>query len=82
MTPDTSPASREPSRAPSSDDTTSRVLDALQRSAARARRVAAQTGTRLVVVRNGELVIEPVETETAEVSKSEAAPPTESSTDL
>lgn len=62
MTLDTSQASqRDPARA-SSEDTARRVLDALQRSAARARRVAAQTGTRLVVVRDGELVVEPVET--------------------
>jgi hypothetical protein len=67
MTPDTPPApQRDPSRSSSSDaaseDTARRVLDALRRSAVRARRVAAQTGTRLVVVRDGELVIEPVET--------------------
>ena len=49
-----------PGDVPSSEDTARRVLDALRRSAARARRVAAQTGTRLVVVRDGELVIEPV----------------------
>lgn len=67
MTPDTSPApQRDPSREhdssrSSSEDTARRVLDALRRSAARARRVAAQTGTRLVVVRDGELVVEPVE---------------------
>jgi hypothetical protein len=38
-----------------------RALAALRRSAARARRVATQTKTRIVVVRNGQLVIEPVE---------------------
>lgn len=43
------------------EGTARRVLDALRRSAVRARRVAAQTGTRLVVVRDGELVIEAVE---------------------
>ena len=32
------------------------ALGALQRSALRARRVAAQTGTRLVTVENGEIV--------------------------
>ena len=61
MTPD---APRDPQRDPSgasSEDTARRVLDALRRSAARARQVAAQTGTRLVVVRDGELVIETVE---------------------
>jgi hypothetical protein len=78
MIPDTPPApqrgpSREhdPSRA-SSEDTARRVLAALRRSAAQARRVAAQTGTRLVVVRDGKLVIEPVETEPGGVSKGEA----------
>ena len=61
MTPDTPPVpQRDPSRS-SSEDTAHRVLEALRRSAARARRVAAQTGTRLVVVRDGELVVEPVE---------------------
>lgn len=45
---------------PSTEETARRVLDALRRSAARARRIAAQTGTRLVVVRDGELVKEPV----------------------
>ena len=65
-TPDTPPSTPSadneavPSDVPSPEDTARRVLDALRRSAARARRVAAQTGTRLVVVRNGELVIEPV----------------------
>lgn len=63
MTPDTPSAPRRDSARSSSEDTAQRVLDALRRSAARARRVAAQTGTRLVVVRDGELVIEPVETE-------------------
>jgi hypothetical protein len=63
MTPDTSPTSPHTSSRSSSEDTARRVLDALERSAARARRVAAQTGTRLVVVRDGELVIEPVELE-------------------
>lgn len=43
-----------------SADTASRVLDALRRSSIRARRVAAQTGTRLVVVREGKLVLESV----------------------
>lgn len=69
MTPDPSPTpQRDPSREhdrsrSSSEDTARRVLDALRRSAVRARRVAAQTGTRLVVVRDGELVFEPVEGE-------------------
>ena len=48
-----------PSSAPPSEDAR-RALDALERSAARARQVAAQTGTRLIVVRDGELVAEPV----------------------
>ena len=52
MTPDPSP--------PTSPDTARRALDALQRSATQARRVAAQTGTRLVVVRDGVLVHETV----------------------
>ena len=46
---------------PSTEGTARRALEALHRSAARARQVAAQTGTRLVVVRDGELVVEPVE---------------------
>lgn len=76
MTPDATPTSpREPSRS-SSEDTARRVLDALRRSAVRARRVAAQTGTRLVVVRDGELVIEPVTD-----SASADAPVPESPTD-
>ncbi len=64
MTPDVPPVPQRepaPSARPSSEQTAARVLDALRRSADRARRVAAQTGTRLVVVRDGELVIEPVE---------------------
>ena len=69
MSPDVPPPpQRDPSRSPSekreSADTATRVLDALRRSAVRARRVAAQTGTRLVVVRDGELVIEHVAPET------------------
>ncbi|MDT0633253.1 hypothetical protein RQM47_12395 [Rubrivirga sp. S365] len=48
-----------PASSPPSEDV-QRMLAALQRSAARARRVAAQTGTRLIVVRDGELVAEPV----------------------
>lgn len=88
MTPDTTPTSpREPSRSssgdvPSPEDTARRVLDALRRSAVRARRVAAQTGTRLVVVRDGELVIEPV-TDSASVTNSASAdaPVPESPTD-
>ena len=80
MTPDTSPASREPSRS-SSEDTARRVLDALRRSAIRARRVAAQTGTRLVVVRDGKLVIEPVEAEPVGLARGEATSPTEHTTD-
>ncbi|MEM8559702.1 MAG: hypothetical protein AAGG50_17920 [Bacteroidota bacterium] len=64
------PAPQDDPARPSSEavesDTATRVLDALQRSAARARRVAAQTGTRLVIVRDGELVLEPVEPETTE----------------
>ena len=80
MIPDTPPApQRDPSRS-SSEDTARRVLAALRRSAAQARRVAAQTGTRLVVVRDGELVIEPVETEPGGVSKGEAASPPEHTT--
>ena len=59
----------------STEDTARRVLEALHRSAARARRVAAQTGTRIVVVRDGELVIEPVELESLGASEGEAAPP-------
>lgn len=51
-------------------DTAHRVLAALHRSAARARRVAAQTGTRLVVVRDGELVVEPV----SDAASAEAPP--------
>ncbi len=62
MTPDMPPASPRETPRSSSEDTARRVLEALRRSAARARRVAAQTGTRLVIVRDGELVIEPVET--------------------
>ena len=49
-----------PDALPPRPDTARRVLDALHRSAAEARRVAAQTGTRLVVVRGGVLVREPV----------------------
>ena len=78
MSPDLPPApQRDPSRSSSekreSADTATRVLDALRRSAARARRVAAQTGTRLVVVRDGELVIEHVEPGTA--GEPPSAPP-------
>lgn len=54
---DDSPSNLERS---SSEDTARRVLDALRRSAVRARRVAAQTGTRRVVVRDGELVVESI----------------------
>lgn len=46
-------------------DPARRVLDALQRAGRRARRVAAQTETRLVVVRDGRLVREPVRPESA-----------------
>ena len=60
---------------PSTEDTARRVLEALHRSAARARRVAAQTGTRIVVVRDGKLVIEPVELEPDGASEAEATPP-------
>ena len=45
----------------SSEDTAHRALAALRRSAVRAREIAAQTGTRLVVVRDGVLVVERVE---------------------
>ena len=44
----------------STEDTARRVLEALHRPAARSRRVAAQAGTRIVVVREGQLVVEPV----------------------
>ncbi|MDT0631420.1 hypothetical protein [Rubrivirga litoralis] len=57
------------------------VLAALHRSAARARRVAAQTGTRLVVVRDGELVIELVEAKLVGVRKGETASPPGHTTD-
>ena len=60
---------------PSTEDTARRVLEALHRSAARARRVAAQTGTRIVVVRDGKLVIESVELKSIGTSEGEAAPP-------
>lgn len=50
MTPDPLPPT-DPAR---------RVLDALQRAGRRARRVAAQTETRVVVVRDGRLVRERV----------------------
>ncbi len=60
------------SATPSSEDTARRVLDALRRSAVRARRIAAQTGTRLVVVRDGELVIEPVEAPEPESTRAQS----------
>lgn len=41
-------------------DHVQRMLDALCRSRLRARRVAAQTGTRMIVVRDGRIVAEPV----------------------
>ena len=46
-----------------SSDSTQRIADALARSARRARRVAAQTNTRLVVYRDGAVVAEHVEDE-------------------
>ena len=55
MTPDSEDATPPPL-----DDFAARALAALQRSAQRARRIAAQTGTNIVVVRDGELVVEPV----------------------
>ena len=55
MTPDPSQDA-----APPPDDFAARALAALQRSAQRARRIAAQTGTHIVVVRDGKLAIEPV----------------------
>ena len=55
MTPDPSQDATPPP-----DDLADGVLAALQRSAQRARRIAAQTGTNIVVVRDGRLVIEPV----------------------
>lgn len=61
MTPDNPSATPSSGEDTTTEDTARRVLDALRRSAVRARRVAAQTGTRFVVVRDGELVIEPVE---------------------
>ena len=57
MTPDPSQDATPPL-----DDFAARALAALQRSAQRARRIAAQTGTNIVVVRDGKLVIEPVPT--------------------
>ena len=56
MTPDSS----RDATPPPLDDFAAGVLAALQRSAQRARRIAAQTGTNIVVVRDGELVVEPV----------------------
>ena len=56
---------------PPLDDFAARALAALQRSAQRARRIAAQTGTNIVVVRDGELVIEPVTDPDAHSSSSE-----------
>lgn len=50
---------KDPGRPPV-DDTARRALAALQKSARRARLVAAQTGTRLITVRDGEIVAEPV----------------------
>ena len=54
----------------SSEGTVHRALAALRRSATRARRTAAQTGTRLVVVRDGKVVIEVVEAPSPETSTS------------
>lgn len=45
---------------PRPEDPERRVVAALRRAAVRARTTAAQTRTRLVVVRNGVLVAEPV----------------------
>lgn len=42
-------------------ETTRRVLDALKRSAQRAREKAAQTATPLIIVRDGDVVAEPVQ---------------------
>jgi hypothetical protein len=54
MTDSRNAASRPPS------ENARRVLEALHRSARRAREKAAQTGTEIVIVRGGELVIEAV----------------------
>lgn len=80
------PMSAAPQPPPSGDTTSpgataQRALDALRRSAARARRVAAQTGTRLVVVRDGKLVIEPVEMEPIGASEGEVTPTPDHTTD-
>ena len=47
----------------SPDAAVHRITAALERAAQRARHLAAQTGTRLVVVRDGRLVREPVRME-------------------
>ena len=54
MTDTSSAASHSP------NENARRVMDALHKSAQRARRIAAQTGTKLVVVRDGKLITESV----------------------
>ena len=56
--------------APRPEDPERRVVAALRRAAVRARTTAAQTHTRLVVVRDGVLVAEPVEQPTSSPSAS------------
>jgi len=55
----------------SSDDATRRVYDALERAGDRARRLAAQTQTDIIVIRDGRLVREPASQESAEVTRPE-----------